>query len=67
MIMQRVLTAGAALAFVGGVVVTILFAAGVSRDQTAAIAFVLGGLVLTAGIPLCVGRAGKWGVPHDLH
>lgn len=54
------------VALLGGIVVTILYAVGVSRPQTAAIAFVFGGVVLTTGLPVVVERASAWGVPHDV-
>lgn len=66
MIMQRSLTVMCIAALLGGIAVTILYAIGVSRPQTAAIAFLLGGVILTTGLPVVVGRAGAWGVPHDL-
>lgn len=60
--MRFVLTLGGVL-FLGGVVATCVFLAGV--NEAAPIAFALGGSVVAIAAPVGLNRLGNWGVPGD--
>jgi hypothetical protein len=63
--MQKAL-AGTAIVFaIGALVAAILFFAGVGKQETAAVSFVLIALAATAGVPAFVDRISMWGVPGD--